>query len=278
MVLAALTVSCLTTAVSPQPQFYGSDLAASHEESEVVLNSQPDANGFLSIYVDGILKQTMTPKDTVKLIIPNGQHALSVDWTIKDDDGFFLDTGKSATIKSDPLSIDVASMQYVYNITLPAMASAMMVVGKKVTLTLVSSTQLSGRLATGNSTGVQGAAIRAARQLMARFPRNATVAVLSISSKDDETSEIVIDELEFQLINSSFKTVNRTQLNTVRSEHALQLSGEVSDASMVSIGKLLAARIIITGSITGSSSTRTLTLKALDVETGEYSSIAREAF
>jgi hypothetical protein len=45
-----------------------------------------------------------------------------------------------------------------------------------------------------------------------------------------------------------------------------------------SIGNMLGASIVITGNINGTGSSRRLTLKALDVETAEIVSTAREAF
>jgi hypothetical protein len=59
-------------------------------------------------------------------------------------------------------------------------------------------------------------------------------------------------------------------------EQRFQLSGEVSDQSAVSIGNLLGANIVITGNISGTGSTQRLTLKALDVRTGQIVSMARE--
>jgi curli biogenesis system outer membrane secretion channel CsgG len=50
----------------------------------------------------------------------------------------------------------------------------------------------------------------------------------------------------------------------------------VDDDSAVSIGKLLGANIVITGSITGVGSARRLRLKTLDVKTAEIVTMASE--
>jgi hypothetical protein len=59
---------------------------------------------------------------------------------------------------------------------------------------------------------------------------------------------------------------------------AFQSSGEVDDDSAVSIGKLLGANVVITGSISGSDSMRRLRLKALNVQTAEIVAMASERF
>jgi curli biogenesis system outer membrane secretion channel CsgG len=81
--------------------------------------------------------------------------------------------------------------------------------------------------------------------------------------------------LEFQLVSSGlFKVVDRKTLDAIRLEQNFQMSGDVDDNSAVSIGKMLGANIVITG--TGS--TQRLTLKALDVKTAEIVTMARESF
>jgi len=111
------------------------------------------------------------------------------------------------------------------------------------------------------------------------MPQNATIAVLSISSPDQDMAAFAIDELEFQLVNTNlFRMVDRKTLDSLRVERNFQMSGEVSDDSAVSIGNMLGASIVITGSITGAGNTRRITIKALDVSTAQIVAIAREGF
>jgi hypothetical protein len=56
------------------------------------------------------------------------------------------------------------------------------------------------------------------------------------------------------------------------------LSGEVDDASAVSIGKFAGAAIAITGSVSGSNETRRLRLRALNTEDGQVLAVASEQF
>jgi curli biogenesis system outer membrane secretion channel CsgG len=129
------------------------------------------------------------------------------------------------------------------------------------------------------ASGIEDALYNAAETLMGVLPENTTVAVLSISSRDRNMSEFVIEELTYILVDSGiFKIVDRKSLDTIRNEQNFQLSGDVDDSSAVGIGKLLGANIVITGSISGTDSLRRLRLKALDVQTAEILTMASERF
>lgn len=131
----------------------------------------------------------------------------------------------------------------------------------------------------GYVTGIEGAINRSCDSLAGYLPNNASVAVLSVSSQDRNMATFVIDELEFQLVNSrQFKVVDRITLDAIRAEQNFQLSGDVDDNSAVSIGKMLGANIVITGSISGTGTTQRLTIKALDVQTAQIVAMAREQF
>jgi hypothetical protein len=124
---------------------------------------------------------------------------------------------------------------------------------------------------------LDNAIINASSVLSERIPRDTTIAVLSVSATNRNTSEYIIGEVEYNLVNSGrFKIVDRRRLDQIRSEQNFQISGEVRDDSAVSIGNMLGANIVITGEITGSGSRQRLMLKALDVQTAQITVIARE--
>jgi len=115
------------------------------------------------------------------------------------------------------------------------------------------------------------------RILAEKIPRNTTIAVLSISAANRNTSEYIIGEFEYQFVNTGkFRIVDRRRLDQIRNEQNFQISGEVSDASAVSIGNMLGANIVITGEITGSGSNQRLLVRALDVQTAQIITMARE--
>jgi TolB-like protein len=274
--IAALMVSCFSAPGSSgprQPQFYGSGLAAQERESEIILHSVP-GNGNLNVLFDGQLKQTLVPGDSVKIIAGDGQHTLSVNWNTRDD------AGGNLTIQGDPLSIDSKSMRYVYNITLPSLAgSSMLLMGKKVTLTQVSTIELAARRATSESKGIEGATIRASEILINDLPRDARLAVLGLESNDRGTAEAVIADIEYHLFNSKkFDVVTRKEMDSIQAEQEFHLSGNVSDESAVSIGNMLGASIVITGRIISAGNSQRLTLQALDVKTAQVKAMANEPF
>ena len=130
-----------------------------------------------------------------------------------------------------------------------------------------------------SNTGIEGAVARASVVFVGELPQRSTLAVISIASVNTELALFAIDELEYQLvIAKQFTIVDRKTLDTIRSEQRFQVSGEVSDQSAVSIGNLLGANIVITGSITSLGNSQRLTLKALDVKTAQIITMAREQF
>jgi TolB-like protein len=133
-----------------------------------------------------------------------------------------------------------------------------------------------------NDTTIEGAVNRAAEELIQSLPRGSTVAIINIATTNRdsrEMAEFVIDELAYLLVETrQFKIVDRKSLDAIRAEQDFQFSGEVDDNSAVSIGKMLGASIVLTGSISGSGSTRRLRVKALDVMTAEIMGMASERF
>jgi len=129
---------------------------------------------------------------------------------------------------------------------------------------------------------ITGAVENAAKVIIGSLKqRNLTgqrIAIVNISSQDREQTEFIAAELEFLLVSNSFIVVDRNELDRIRKEQNFQLSGDVDDAQIVSIGKFAGAGIVITGSITGSGSTRRLRLRALDTQTAEVRAVASEQF
>jgi curli biogenesis system outer membrane secretion channel CsgG len=135
---------------------------------------------------------------------------------------------------------------------------------------------------------MQGSQVRAAsstedaiRRISEKFiealPANAIIAALDISAREKDVAQLITDELQFNLVESGkFKVVDRSSLAVIQAEQNFQMSGAVSDESAVSIGNFLGANIVITGELGGSGSARRLTMKALNVKTGEIIANARE--
>ena len=130
---------------------------------------------------------------------------------------------------------------------------------------------------TGNNE-IETALLNAIDTIISSFQKEDIIAIVNISSNDNDVSEFIAGELEVILFNIGFTLVDRIQLNRIREEQNLQMSGEVSDASAVSIGQMLGANVVITGSVFGSVNMRRLRLRVLDIQTARVIGTASEAF
>jgi hypothetical protein len=93
------------------------------------------------------------------------------------------------------------------------------------------------------------------------------MALINVSSPSAAFSEYVLTGLEAILVdNGKLVVVDRANLDKIRAEQGFQMSGEVSDESAKSIGQMLGAGAIVTGSLTNIGASYRLTLKAINVE------------
>ena len=133
----------------------------------------------------------------------------------------------------------------------------------------------SGRNA-ANATGVEGALARAADETLKNIPQRSKIAIVYITAQDRSTTEYIVGELEFIWVNKGYFITDRSQLDRLRREQNFQMSGEVDDATAVSIGKFAGADIIVTGRVDGEGSLRRLRLRALNTQTAQVVGVASE--
>lgn len=108
----------------------------------------------------------------------------------------------------------------------------------------------------------------ASDELINNVPKNTKVVLLNISDIDVDLTDYFIEELGVMLDRSKvLVVVERRYLESLSIEHNFQMSGYVSDESMISIGKYAGAQTVISCNITGTGNLRRLRLRALDVET-----------
>ena len=113
------------------------------------------------------------------------------------------------------------------------------------------------------------AAIReVATQMETRISSGTMVALVSVASPSNAFSTQVLTRLESAIVsNGKLVVVDRANLDKVREEQGFQLSGEVDDASATSIGRLLGAGAIVTGSLADLGDVYSLAFKAINIET-----------
>ena len=95
------------------------------------------------------------------------------------------------------------------------------------------------------------------------------IVVVNFASPTVAFSEYIIEELTSEILEGGKITiVDRRNLAHIRQEMNLQLSGEVSDESALSIGRLLGAHYIITGTLTNMGTHQRFRIRIVNVETG----------
>jgi TolB-like protein len=107
----------------------------------------------------------------------------------------------------------------------------------------------------------------AAENIDARIKAGTKVAILNFESPADQFSEYAIDELSANMVNSrNLVIVDRKEIDLIRSEFAFQYSGEVSDESMQSIGRMLGAQSIVSGRLNRIGDAYRIVIRVLNVE------------
>jgi hypothetical protein len=251
----------------------GAALAFGDTQLEIERVGSKVNSGFRErIYIDGKNVLTLANGKSGVVTVSDGPHKIYAElYTLKTEEVAFNVAGGTVKISVAANTLD----DFVISINGSAAVAA--------ALPGLAQNALGGASPTpqrpiGQST-LESALSAAADVIISRLTPKTTIAVVSIASGDTEAAEFVVDELAYLIVSSgNFKVVDRKSLEAIRSEQNFQTSGDVDDDSAVSIGKLLGANIVITGSISGVGSTRRLRLKALDVMTAEIAAMASEAF
>jgi hypothetical protein len=106
-----------------------------------------------------------------------------------------------------------------------------------------------------------------------RLATGSTAALLPVETLTKAASDYLTVELLNRLAQTSLKVISRQDFDLVRQEQKLQLQGDVSDETAVSIGHISGWQTVITGALipldSASSAGFNLTLRALDVKTAE---------
>jgi TolB-like protein len=129
---------------------------------------------------------------------------------------------------------------------------------------------------TKNSLAIDKAIAKSFAIISENMPEKAIVAIVNISSEDTKTGEYVIEELTLLFVNAKkYDIVDRRSLDIIREEQNFQMTGAVDDNSAISIGNILGAGIVITGSLDENGGR--LRLKALDAKTAKILAMSSEA-
>jgi len=107
----------------------------------------------------------------------------------------------------------------------------------------------------------------AAARIDQRIPAGSKIALLNFSSPSDRFSLYVLDELSANLLDSGkLIVVDRREIDLIRGEFDFQLSDEVGDDSMQSMGQMLGAQSIVSGSLTEIGGDYRIAIRVLNVQ------------
>ena len=146
---------------------------------------------------------------------------------------------------------------------------AVIVVAASLTFCLLAGCQSSPK--TKDNDELDMAIYEVSQYLNMNVQRGTKIAIISIKSDHQALSEYVINNLTERIVNDRvFTVVERAQLETIRAELNLNMSGDVDDDSALRIGKMSGAQTMVMGSVTpiGSSSWQ-MSVRILDVESAE---------
>ena len=80
--------------------------------------------------------------------------------------------------------------------------------------------------------------------------KNSPIAIVSFATSTETMSETLLSILEHTLVVKNFTTIiDRIELDKIRAEQNLSLSGDVDDQTAIRVGKITGATLIVTGNI-----------------------------
>ncbi|MDR3171247.1 MAG: tetratricopeptide repeat protein [Treponema sp.] len=110
-----------------------------------------------------------------------------------------------------------------------------------------------------------------AREIEQALPTGTRIAVISFHSSSARFSAFVIEELQGTFIqNRKMTVVNRKNLELRRKELDFQMSGEVNEETMISLGHALGVQFIVTGMCTDMGEKYQFRFNAFDIDTTVY--------
>jgi len=127
-----------------------------------------------------------------------------------------------------------------------------------------------------SNSNIEVALAKAAQEVLEKVTKLSKIAIVYITAPDKATTDFISGELEYIWVKEGYVITDRSQLDTLRREQSLQLSGEIDDATAVEIGKFAGADIIVTGRVDGEGNLRRLRLRALDTKTAQVVGVASE--
>ena len=127
----------------------------------------------------------------------------------------------------------------------------------------------------GNGLSLMEAIENSAERIANDLPTGSRVAIVAFESANDRLSDYIMEELTGALFDRKIEVADRQNIGYLNKELDFQMSGNVSDESAKSIGKFLAADMVITGELLHIGNSYRYRVSAISVETSLRSSVTR---
>ena len=106
--------------------------------------------------------------------------------------------------------------------------------------------------------------------LNSKLPSGSIIMIMKTNSTEINMLNDVVDQITTGVVQvGKLKVVDRSNQALIDAEQQFQLSGNVSDATAISVGRQLGAKYAVLCWISGASSRRRLNLKVLNIETAQ---------
>lgn len=125
-----------------------------------------------------------------------------------------------------------------------------------------------GSPAATDAVSLEEGIVQAARDIEAGLPGGLRITVANFESPSARFSDFVLEELQKNLTGSpKFVVMARDELEIIRNELDFRMSGKLDDEIAASVGYLLDAQMIVTGSLVDLGGAYRCTFNIIDVET-----------
>jgi hypothetical protein len=116
---------------------------------------------------------------------------------------------------------------------------------------------------------------QSAEKIAGELPSGSRVAIVAFESANDNLSDFIMEEITGALFDRGIEVADRQNLEYVYKELDFQMSGDVSDETAQSVGKFLAAQLVITGQLIYLGSSYRFRASAIHVEKATRDSVTR---
>ena len=264
LILLAVIITLFTSCVFSKSVGFRAKPGPEEDRAQVIIERQDNTRREIAVELNGVIIGSIKNMGKHYFIVQReGTHTLRI--------GIFGANGRTLWFSSEPIRFTVNNSnlgeKHIFTTTID---------NSRITRSSVIPLEYNTETHVQKIGGIDGAIGRAIKGLTNDLPTGSRVAVINISSDNRSLSAHALDEIEYLLVSArKFTVVDRVTLDRIRSEQNFQMSGEVSDTSAVSIGQMLGANVVLTGSITELESTRRINLRLLDVRTSQIITIIR---